>query len=88
MIRKFILILFIVIHVVAAALLIKVKLTNIFFTRAEELTGISNLTDVKESVFFDHLFSFRLFIKESSVIKWEKPVLNCAGKSCIFKLFH
>ena len=54
--------------------------------------GISNLTDkrfknVKESVFFDHLFSFRLFIKESSVIKCEKPVLNCTGKSCIFKLF-
>ena len=54
--------------------------------------GISNLTDkrfknVKESAFFDHLFSFRLFINESLVIKCEKPVLNCTGKSCIFKLF-
>ena len=43
--------------------------------------GIPNLTDkrfknVKESVFFDHLISFRLFIKESYVIKCEKPVLN------------
>ena len=92
MIRKFVLILFLVIRVVAAALLTKVKLTNIFFTRAEEHMGISNLTDkrfknVKKSVFFDHLFSFRLFIKESSVIKREKPVLNSTGKSCIFKLF-
>ena len=54
--------------------------------------GIPNLTDkrfknVKESVFFDQLISFRLFIKESLVIKCEKPVLNCTGKSCIFKLF-
>ena len=54
--------------------------------------GISNLTDkrfknVKESVFFDHLLSSRLFIKKSLVIKCEKPVLNCTGKSCIFKLF-
>ena len=50
--------------------------------------GISHLTDkrfknVKESVFFDHLLSFRLFIKESSVIKCDKPVLNCTGTSCI-----
>ena len=54
--------------------------------------AISNLTDkrfknVKESAFFDHLFSFRLFINESSVIKCEKPVLNCTGKSGIFTLF-
>ena len=54
--------------------------------------GISNLTDkrfknVKESVFFDHLLSSRLFIKKSLVIKCEKPVLNCTGKSCIIKLF-
>ena len=69
-------------------LLIKVKLTNTFL---QEHMGIPNLTDkhfrnVKESVFFDHLFSFRLFTKESLVIKCEKPVLNCTGKSCIFKL--
>ena len=79
---------------------IKIKLINIFFAiidieyiwYSKFTFGIPNLTEkrfknVKESVFFDHLISFRLFIKESLVIKCEKPVLNCTGKSRIFKIF-
>ena len=85
---------FIVNHVVAAMLLIMVKLNNTFL---QELQGISYLTgkhlkNVKESVVSLHLLqcdytidvdnfdilasdtnSFRLLIKESLLLKRDKP---------------
>ena len=102
---------FIVICVVAAMILIMVKLTDSKFTRAAEHMGISNLTskrvkNVKESAVSDHLLqcncaidfdhfdvlasdtnSFRLLIKESLLIKRNKPVLNRTVKSFPLKLF-
>ena len=88
-----------------------VKLTDIFFTRAAEHMGISNLTEkqvknIKESAVsddrlqcdcvisfddFDVLASdtnnFRLLIKESLLIKRDKPVLNRIIKSFPLNLF-
>ena len=92
-------------------MLLMVKLTDTFFTRAAEHTGISNLTgkrvkNVKESAISDHLLqcncaidfdhfhvlasdtnTFRLLIKESLLIKHDKPVLNSTVKLFPMKLF-